>query len=195
MALSSEIDEYRRARPFGDRGLVEQFLSEPRVFARRKAINFDEVENANVWSFYLVDRDLHHTFEEYVIDRKLPAYSRWSRDPRILDPQIERATFPISETASRFFPPVPEPGDFVRYVMEVIDVGESSIVLGFVAFRERDREIASRASLFALWRRVFALWRRVFVKYDGASRTPAAIPRPVAAILKTDATRVFAVSK
>jgi hypothetical protein len=179
MGLSETIEKYRQARSFGTADAVHEFLSEQRVYSRPKRIYFDEVENANVWSFYLVDRDLHHTFEEYLLDRHLPAYAGWSRHQYILDPAIERATFPISETATRYFPPVPEAGDVVHYALEVLDVNDTSAVFGFVGFCECAGQLAERAS-------VLALWLRVFVKYVGLKRSPAPMPSTLAGVLRSD---------
>jgi len=182
MPLSNALESYRKGRTFRTKEAVAAFLKQPSVFSRRKPIYFDEVENANVWSFYLVDRDLHHTFEEYVVARHLPAYANWSRQLHLLGPTIERGTFPIAETASHFFRPVPEAGHVMHYALEVLDLSDTSAVFGFAGFCERGGQPPDQAS-------VFALWLRVFVEYRGSERVRAPLPLPVTTVLRADMAR------
>ncbi len=143
-----------------------------RVFVWRKRLYFDEVENANVWSFYLVDRDLHHTFEEWILAGRLEPYAVWSqREGR------PRTTFPIAETAALYRPPVPRAGWSIDYTLEVLQLGKRSATLGMLGYGIDLDGLRSRSPSIA------AMWRRVYVEYGERDRTPAPLPEQLRARL------------
>jgi len=170
MPLNERLDRYRRMRSFDSPAGTWELLQRKEVFHRTKRIYFDEVENANVWSFYLVERDLHHTFEEFVISLDLPPYAIWSKQGTnaIKD---ARVTFPISETAAVFKDPVPTAGMTIEYVLEVLHVGKSSAVIGFLGF------VHGESGAYAKTPSVVAAWLRVLVEYN-ANGTRSVIPLP-----------------
>jgi hypothetical protein len=183
--LSVQLHDYLEARSFHDQEAANHFFHSDRVFWRPKRLYFDEVENANVWSFFLVERDLHHTFEEYVIDRQLPPYAIWSkRERQDVDDGIGRATFPISETVALYRQPVPRAGDLLRYALEVRHVGRTSAVFGFLGF------LIGANGECKLNPSVASLWLRVFVRYQGdENRKPEPIPDRLRKILVMDEER------
>jgi hypothetical protein len=177
--INEKLHRYYSRRCFRTSDELGQFLA--RAFHRRKTLYFDEVENANVWSFYLVDRDLHHTFEEYVLGRGLPAYATWSRLGREeAKDDIGRATFPISEASALYRKPVPRAGEAVDYVLEVLELDSNSAVLGFLGFLVGvDGQRSLRPS-------VTAAWLRVFVQYSGDEREVASFPPSFEETLRGD---------
>ena len=183
--LNEQLHNYFSARRFGSIGDLDAFLDSGRVFRHRKRLYFDEVENANVWSFFLVERDLHHTFEEYIIARGLPPYAIWSKPERQnVNDGIGRATFPISETAALYRRPVPKAGDMLDYALEILSLSDTSAVLGFLGFLA---EVNGKRSLQPS---VACAWLRVFVKYEGAERRVATIPAKLRQVLEKDYTNV-----
>jgi len=151
----------------------------------KKHLYFDEVENANVWSFYLVDRDLHHTFEEFLVARGLDVpHAIWSRpDRENSKDDIGRATFPIAEVAAIYKCPVPKAGDILHYVIEVIELNPTSAVFGFLGY------LLDANGKRNLKPSVVAAWLRVFVKYVGNDRNPGSIPASLRKILEEDLKR------
>lgn len=177
--LSDQLHRYHLQRCFTSPDEAAKLFG--RRFHRRKTLYFDEVENANVWSFYLVDRDLHHTFEEYIRARGLTPYAIWSRPGReSATDDIGRATFPISETASLYRKPVPKAGEALDYVMEVLEIESNSAILGFLGYRVDLEGVRS------LDPSVAALWLRVFVRYRGDERNLADLPQSFNSILRGD---------
>lgn len=170
MALNGQLERYLVARSFGSPDVTKEFLRRDEVFHREKRIYFDEVENANVWSFYLVERDLHHTFEEFVLGRSLPPYAIWSiRGTNAV--KAARVTFPISETAAIFRPPVPIAGQTIEYTLEILHVGNSSAIFGFLGFLHHDDGTFEKSPSVA------AAWLRVLVEYgEDDSRRPIPLP-------------------
>ena len=179
MNLNQQLQDYFNVRVFNAERTLDDFLTSPSVFRHTKYIYFDEVENANVWSFSLVDRDLHHTFEEYIINSGLPPYAIWSRPEREnINDGIGRATFPISEIAAMYRRPVPKAGDKLDYVIEVLSLGNSFVLLGFLGFLiDIDGKRSLRPS-------VASAWLRVFVTYKGADRHVTTIPDKVLNVLR-----------
>jgi hypothetical protein len=180
MTLNRQLSEYFDSRCFKDEGSAGAFFTT--AFKHRKRLYFDEVENANVWSFYLIDRDLHHTFEEYLLNRGVVApYAIWSRPERETgSDDIGRATFPIAETAAMYRRPVPKAGESLDYVLEILHLGDKSAVLGFLGFRvdlDGNRHLTPS---------VAAAWLRIFVKYSGDDRHAAPIPASLRKILFDD---------
>jgi hypothetical protein len=167
--LNDRIHRYYHARSFDTEERFAHFWQA--TFHRRKPLYFDEVENANVWSFYLVDRDLHHTFEEFVLAKGLPPYAVWSRpDRESASDEIGRATFPISENGAVYRRPVPRAGQAVDYTLEVLELNSNSAVLGFLGF------LVDFNGSRSLQPSVAAVWLRVFVRYTGDRRDIAVIP-------------------
>jgi acyl-CoA thioesterase FadM len=169
MALNEELDRYRRKRSFDSPAASEEFLKREYVFHRTKRLYFDEVENANVWSFYLVERDLHHTFEEFIMSLGLPPYAIWSKHGTNAVKEA-RVTFPISETAAIFKAPVPTAGMAIEYALEVLHVGKKSAVFGFLGF------LHGELSGFAQEPSVVAAWLRVLVEYTNGARKVIPLP-------------------
>lgn len=184
MALNGQLERYLDARSFGSPDMTEEFLQRDEVFHREKRIYFDEVENANVWSFYLVERDLHHTFEDFVLSCGLPPYAIWSkRGTNAI--KAARVTFPISETAAIFRTPVPVAGQIIEYALEVLHIGNSSAVFGFLGFLHYDGAFAKSPS-------VAAAWLRVLVEYsDDESRKAIQLPDKLRKSLASFASRDF----
>ena len=180
--LSTILRNYYNARCFSSALQLNALIG--RAFNRRKTLYFDEVENAGVWSFYLIDRDLHHTFEEYVLDRGLPAYAVWSRSGDGAQ-NLPRCTFPIAETTHLYRKPVPRAGDSLRYVIEVLDVKENSAVFGFLAYCTR------RPGTESLEPSATAVWDRVFVKFRDDQRDVAPLPPCLRSVLEEDLTSGF----
>jgi len=180
--LSERIHAYYKIRCFDDVSDSVHFFG--RVFTRRKTLYFDEVENANVWSFYLVSRDLHHTFEEYISRSGLPPYAIWSRPGRENSSDgIGRATLAISETSAIYRKPVPKAGEAVDYTIEVLEIGPSSVIfvfLGYLVNSEGERSL--RPS-------VAAGWLRAFVRYQGEDRELDALPASLREVLEKDVAR------
>ncbi|MFY9820555.1 MAG: hypothetical protein WAM82_04185 [Thermoanaerobaculia bacterium] len=185
MALNKQLERYLRARSFGSPEGTKEFLQRGYVFHRAKRFYFDEVENANVWSFYLVERDLHHTFEEFVLSLGLPPYAIWSKHGTNAI-NAARVTFPISETASIFRAPVPIAGQTIEYALEVLHIGNSSAIFGFLGF------LHDEDSTFAKSPSVAAAWLRVLVEYsDDDSRTAIRLPDRLKKYLTSFASRDF----
>lgn len=177
--LSERLHRYHSQRRF--KSSEEAVKLFERRFHRRKMLYFDEVENANVWSFYLVDRDLHHTFEEYIRTRGLPPYAIWSRPGReSATDDIGRGTFPISETATLYRKPVPKAGEAVDYLIEVLEVTSNSAILGFLGY------LVDSDGVRSVDPSVAALWLRVFVKYRGDARDIASLPASLNDVLRGD---------
>jgi hypothetical protein len=170
MALNAELDRYRRERSFESSAASEEFLRREDVFHRTKQLYFDEVENANVWSFYLVERDLHHTFEEFVMSLGLPPYAIWSKHGTNAVKKNARVTFPISETAAMFKPPAPTAGMAIEYALEVLHVGETCAIFGFLGFPHGEN------GTFAAKPSVVAAWLRVLVEYTNGARKVIPLP-------------------
>lgn len=186
MALNSQLERYLVARSFGSPAVTKEFLGRDGVFHREKRIYFDEVENANVWSFYLVERDLHHTFEEFIIKCGLPPYAIWSRRGTNAI-KSARVTFPISETATIFRAPVPKAGHTIEYALEVLNIGNSSAIFGLLGFLRCDD------GAFAKSPSVAAVWLRVLVEYnEDDSRTPIELPVKLKKHLAAFVSRDFA---
>lgn len=177
--LNEKLHAYLSSRRFSDRCAADKFFE--RVFHWRKRLYFDEVENANVWSFYLVERDLHHAFEEWILARGLPPYAFWSRPEHDLAAAgLSRSTFPISETASVYRPPVPRAGQAIDYVLEVLCLEKNSALLGFLGYLiGSDNERSLTPS-------VASVWLRVFVQFEGDARIVSPIPHPLESALKKD---------
>ncbi len=177
--LSPKLKHYYTARSFSEEHATRTFLESS--FVHKKRLYFDEVENANVWSFYLVDRDLHHAFEEFLSfsGLKIP-YANWSRPERNhAKDDLGRATFPIAESATLYRKPVPTAGDWVHYVVEVLNLGEKHAVFGFLGFRGDSETTLSFSPS------VVAMWLRLFVQYRGDGRSVTEIPHSLRVVLKT----------
>jgi hypothetical protein len=180
MNLSERLHQYFKSRCFASEDSAAGHFR--KSYHRRKRIYFDEVENANVWSFYLVDRDLHHTFEEFLSERGLGApYAVWSRPGReSVGDDIRRATFPIAETATKYGQPVPRAGDSLIYTVETLHLGDTSAVLGFLGF------LVKQDGRRSLSPSVASVWLRVFVRYTGAGdeRRRETIPGSLREVLR-----------
>ena len=175
--LSRKVHDYYQLRCFKDASEAAGFFG--RTFTRRKILYFDEVENANAWSFYLVSRDLHHTFEEYIAQRGLPPYAVWSRPGREdASDDIGRSTFAISETSTIYRKPVPKAGEAIDYTVEVLEIGSSTATIGFLGYLidpQGERSLSPS---------VAAAWLRAFVRYRGEERDLASIPASLRDVLE-----------
>jgi hypothetical protein len=186
MNLNQKLQGYFAARVFNSEEKLDEFLTSSRIFRYTKHLYFDEVENANVWSFSLVDQDLHHTFEEYIINSGLPPYAIWSRpDREDIKDDLGRATFPISEIATMYRPPVPKAGDELNYIIEVLSLDEGSAVLGFLGF------LVPLTGKRSLKPSLASAWLRVFVNYKGDDRYIATIPIKFHKVLQNSLAKDF----
>jgi len=167
---------YRENRTFQTKEQLDAYLGRPDVFTYTKRLYFDEVENANVWSFYLVDRDLHHAFEELVIAEELDPYAIWSKQENSTLGGA-RSTFPISETAAIYRLPVPKAGDTIDYVVEILEMSDKAATFGFLGYRR------PYDNLQEFGPSVTATWVRTYVQYDGDKRGPVTIPSKLRNVL------------
>jgi hypothetical protein len=105
--------------------------------------------------------------------RGLPPYATWSK-ARTGGDDLGRSSFPIGDTAHKYRPPVPAPGDSLMWLTEALVVGRSHALLAFAAYC--DRSVTSSRSPSAAF-----LWLRTFIHDPAGARAHVELPSSLSA--------------
>lgn len=122
------------------------------AFRSRQKIRFDDVDGAGIVYYPQFFHLCHAAFEDFFDDQETPSYPRLIRDRRV--------GFPTVAIRSEFHAPLGY-GDVAVVELTVLDIGASSVKIGYDVRRERDGVLCFNADITT-----------VFVGLDSMKSTP-----------------------
>ena len=122
------------------------------AFRSRQKIRFDDVDGAGIVYYPQFFHLCHATFEDFFDEQGTPSYPRLIRDRRV--------GFPTVAIRSEFHAPLSY-GDVAVVELTVLDIGSSSVKIGYDVRRERDGVLCFNADITT-----------VFVGLDSMKPTP-----------------------